>query len=519
MTQVTAFSLSNLPLISRQQAQLSQLLSACLPGPYWEDTFADILQRTLHKYLPGQKRVMLNFRISNTTDTSRFIEKSFIAGEQDKLILGRNPICELHLADRVVSSQHARIAANKQGFYIIDQSVNGTLLNGKRLPNKAPTSLNHGDIIGIHPFQILFTISQSLSTENLKIDFTTKKTGEITTNQLSQKLATDSPLTILKIEPIDQLAILQMDADFVTQLVQLIIGHQIPENNNLLRHPLSKVEAALIEFLLLRIIKEARAVMTNFANWTIQVIEFYPQGNPTQSNIFHNNGLTLQTTFQLTIGETFGYIHLYVPQELLQTLSVYRPPTDITTLAWNWLSRYGQIKTCLIVTAGELQLTAADLLHLEPMDIVLLSNTYLNFQDGQLFGEVTAWLGQGGALCFRAELLNEEQLKILLQQVYHHPQKATPKGELVVSEKAGDTADSSEGIEYAQSVPLTIAVELGRCNLTLAETTRLRLGQILNLRRAPQEPVDLTIEGKLIGKGELVNIEGEIGVRILQLHQ
>jgi len=44
-----------------------------------------------------------------------------------------------------------------------------------------------------------------------------------------------------------------------------------------------------------------------------------------------------------------------------------------------------------------------------------------------------------------------------------------------------------------------------------------RRGQVIELSRSPGEPVDLVVDGKRVGKGELVEIDGELGVRILSL--
>src|SRR5205814_1974566 len=49
------------------------------------------------------------------------------------------------------------------------------------------------------------------------------------------------------------------------------------------------------------------------------------------------------------------------------------------------------------------------------------------------------------------------------------------------------------------------------------EVIRLRAGVIIELRRSPADPVDLVVAGKLLAKGELVEIEGQLGVKILNL--
>lgn len=64
---------------------------------------------------------------------------------------------------------------------------------------------------------------------------------------------------------------------------------------------------------------------------------------------------------------------------------------------------------------------------------------------------------------------------------------------------------------------MPVVVELGRIKTSAGDIIGLRPGQILELRRAPNDPVDITVNGKLVGKGELVEVEGELGVRLVSL--
>ena len=66
-------------------------------------------------------------------------------------------------------------------------------------------------------------------------------------------------------------------------------------------------------------------------------------------------------------------------------------------------------------------------------------------------------------------------------------------------------------------VPVHVVVELGRVQLTADEVIRLSTGHIIELGRSPAEPVDLVVNGRLLAKGELVEIEGALGVKILSL--
>ena len=63
-------------------------------------------------------------------------------------------------------------------------------------------------------------------------------------------------------------------------------------------------------------------------------------------------------------------------------------------------------------------------------------------------------------------------------------------------------------------VPVTLTVELGRVNLTLTAWPTSRPGDVLELGRHSREPVELTSNGRLVARGELVLIDTELGVRV-----
>lgn len=80
----------------------------------------------------------------------------------------------------------------------------------------------------------------------------------------------------------------------------------------------------------------------------------------------------------------------------------------------------------------------------------------------------------------------------------------------------GESAEA-EGAALLEDVPIPLVIELGRLNMTVREIAELRQGEVLELGRSPTEPVALVVEGRVIGGGKLVNVEGEIGVQITSL--
>ena len=76
---------------------------------------------------------------------------------------------------------------------------------------------------------------------------------------------------------------------------------------------------------------------------------------------------------------------------------------------------------------------------------------------------------------------------------------------------------SEEGKDLLKTLRTPLVIELGRIKLPVQQIASLKPGSIVELHRAPGELVDLVVGDQLIGKGELVEIEGEIGIRIVSI--
>lgn len=60
-----------------------------------------------------------------------------------------------------------------------------------------------------------------------------------------------------------------------------------------------------------------------------------------------------------------------------------------------------------------------------------------------------------------------------------------------------------------------VTVELGRVNARLEELSGWGPGTVLPLVRRPGDPVELVCDGRVVARGEVVRVEGELGVRLL----
>jgi len=68
-------------------------------------------------------------------------------------------------------------------------------------------------------------------------------------------------------------------------------------------------------------------------------------------------------------------------------------------------------------------------------------------------------------------------------------------------------------------VPIQLVAVMGKKMITIKEILSLSKGQVIELNRFPNEAIDLVANGKLMAKGELVEIDGKLGVRIIKIFE
>ncbi len=72
-------------------------------------------------------------------------------------------------------------------------------------------------------------------------------------------------------------------------------------------------------------------------------------------------------------------------------------------------------------------------------------------------------------------------------------------------------------LEFLEDIGLEISVELGRAEMSLRQVLGLTPGVVIELDKLAGEPVDMLVNGKLVGRGEVVVIEDMFGVRVTEI--
>ncbi|MFD4840250.1 type III secretion system cytoplasmic ring protein SctQ [Achromobacter sp. NPDC058515] len=149
---------------------------------------------------------------------------------------------------------------------------------------------------------------------------------------------------------------------------------------------------------------------------------------------------------------------------------------------------------------GWTDMPAAELRSLQVRDTVFLDH-YLVSPDGEL------WLA-AGAQGLRVRL---EQSSYLVTQGWTSLMTETPQ----------PPADAEAGAQTPfdiDAIPVRLTFELGERHLTLGELRRLQPGETFDLERPLADgPVIVRANGALLGTGELVEIDGRIGVTLRSL--
>lgn len=76
---------------------------------------------------------------------------------------------------------------------------------------------------------------------------------------------------------------------------------------------------------------------------------------------------------------------------------------------------------------------------------------------------------------------------------------------------------SSREMEMIRNIPVEMTVELGRTRMTINKLLELVQGSVIELDGLVGEPMAIKINGYLIGRGEVIEMDNKFGVRITNI--
>jgi len=157
--------------------------------------------------------------------------------------------------------------------------------------------------------------------------------------------------------------------------------------------------------------------------------------------------------------------------------------------------RLGALPVTASVLAGRARWSAADLASLAPGEVLALDG--LSHRGATLTGDVSIALGHPPALTRAARLRDD--------------------GAVVLAGALEPFMDDHDDDAQLETLPVEVAVEVAREPFSFAEVAAWRAGEVVSFRARVGEAVTVRASGRAVARGELVDVEGDVGVRILEI--
>ncbi|MBP8626609.1 MAG: flagellar motor switch protein FliN [Syntrophorhabdaceae bacterium] len=85
------------------------------------------------------------------------------------------------------------------------------------------------------------------------------------------------------------------------------------------------------------------------------------------------------------------------------------------------------------------------------------------------------------------------------------------------NQQADGTKKAELNFDSLLDIPVEISVEIGRTRMVIGELLSLSKGSTIELDKVAGEPVDIYVNDRLLGKGDLVVVNERLGVRIIEI--
>lgn len=396
--------------------------------------------------------------------------------------------------------------------------------------------------------------------------------------QLRAILPGQACIMVVGLPPLEHKLLVEVDLAFAYRAVDQLLGGYAPAVDT--QRPLTDIEQGVLSYLLLKGLSQLSGELAAESQVAVR-LEDLRADLKSCADILRKDALWVVVSWKMNFDLDVGYIRALIPLSLAGQLLPQAPPPPDSAAAARLrahkrarMHRLYGVQAEAAIQIGHIELRPEDLNALDPGDIVLMDEVSADLSEGEVGGEARLVLGQGenatvhGSLGVQEDELgrhlifqvgaieahpaprshnpvqlsglpeNPEDAMAALSAVHEQDSDGSPHPLDILEEDRGHSdEDMAEDEEYYDDgsyegeepdnlveaeallgdIPVHVSVEIGRVQLSADEVIQLRAGHLIELGRAPSDPVDLVVGGKLLARGELVEIEGSLGVRLLNL--
>ncbi len=341
---------------------------------------------------------------------------------------------------------------------------------------------------------------------------------------------------------------IEIDDVFAVWLVDALVGDA--QSDKIEVRGFTPSEIAVLEFLALNLTHEANKIINAPLFKLLRLSREIPAWANRKDSA---DNFLLVSNWQTVHGLLNSIVKIYVTAETLKALNADENKllnsAPRRRVALNALkNRVGDVRTRVFL--GEAAMTLAEVAGLETGDVVLPENYKFSLVNGELNGRSEIFLGDAENMKIFGRLENrsasedfeaadgETGDEILVRRLSsnngwqivverfdetENPQfldKSMANEEVELTDNnLGESSENElgEGGIALENLAVTLRVELEARRLSLAEVGNLRVNQVIELGAHAADPVNLLIDSKVVARGELVEVEDRLGVRIIQI--
>jgi type III secretion system YscQ/HrcQ family protein len=454
------FPIDQLASFRREELPLWNWYAAAFPGAgEWRTWLVEVAAQMLRLRGTTTVRVIK----TNLVEPGQAAER--IRFDGPVLTIGRSPENSVVLAESTITRQHARLSRDGDAILLEDLgSAMGTLRAGAKLTPGVGVELRAGDAFVIFPHRFAVEIEREwIAGRGVEVE--TRPAETMSWGEFADAAPANWSMLAVNVEPAGEQAAIAADPELLRRLAGSVLAEVEAEPQ--VWQPSSE---AVIELLLLAALERANRDLAFPFQFSLGR---FRRGPRIASGA---RGIALAAV--LDLAGIRGALRVFLPFELLRRMEERWQPRRSETLeaqaTWRFPFRVGYV-----------DLTTEERRSIEVGDILLYSGAPALLCPGE---------DRKG---FEAEWDGAAQVRL----------RESFDRRMCMAEAGGPLS--------FDDLPVRVQVLMDEHELTLAQASRLAPGAVLDLDRDPRDPVRLAVNGRLVGTGELTEVEGRLGVRIV----
>ncbi len=462
------YRFDHLPAFSHDEVLLWNWYCRAVPSTEWRDWIKDIFGHLLETPVGYQIRL-----VQSSLVETQLPEKMLEFGSKSEVFLGRHEDNDVVLPAKAIAGKHAHLSLNEGQLYLEDLGAQlGTYLWDIKVSSHGKQLVRSGDQFTIFPyrFRIQLEPAWSAETDVALGDYSVRLT---TRAEYVGKTPPGSTSFVLDAHPSSEKLLLGLSPTLLAGLTQRILQ---PAGVKGVKQPV-KSDDAVLGFILFAILERM--------NRRLKFPQQFSFARDTKSaGPSENKGMSL--SFALKVDDLTGHIRIFLPLAFLS-------PSEAACTSGGEANYPSGLAWKFPISAGFVDLGVEDTSQLALGDIIVAQHA-----PAILFPNS---FGKGWSMA--AEGSNFERFKL---------DKYFEGGVSVTDGTDGSAPPEKPSID---TLPLRLHVILAEKEFTLGEIQSFNTGTIVELGASKFEPVRLMVNGKILGEGELVEVEGSLAVRVL----